>query len=75
MSVASSAASEVFFNWDPARRTRRGHLRIANLFADRDQFSHQTAKALVLGDLLAGVLDGHSLGDNARYRLAFNRPG
>jgi hypothetical protein len=30
---------------------------------------------MVLGDLLAGGLDGHSLGDNARHRFAFHRMG
>jgi hypothetical protein len=30
---------------------------------------------MVLGDLLARVLDGHSLGDNASHRLAFDRMG
>ena len=75
MSVASSAASEVFFNRDLVWSPRRGPLHIANLGADRDQLPHQIAKTTVLGDLLAGVLDGHSLGDNASHRFAFDRMG
>jgi hypothetical protein len=73
--VASNAASEVFFNRRLAGSTRGGYLGIAKLFTDRDQLPYQIAKALVLGDLLAGVLDGHSLGDNASHRLAVDRVG
>ena len=75
MSVARSAASEVVFNRGLARSGRRRHLRIANLFADRDQLPDQIAKALVLRDLLAGALDGSSLGNNAGHRLAGDRMG
>jgi hypothetical protein len=73
--VASRAASEVFFKRGLVGSVGRGYLRIANLFTDRDQLPHQIAKAMVLGNLLAGVLDGHSLGDNASHRLAVDRMG
>jgi hypothetical protein len=33
------------------------------------------AKAMVLGDLLAGVLDRRALGNNAGHGLAFDRMG
>jgi hypothetical protein len=45
------------------------------LFTDQDQLPHQIAKAMIFGDLLAGVLDGHSLGNNASHRLAVDRMG
>jgi hypothetical protein len=44
-------------------------LSVADLFADGDEFPYHLTKTPVLGDLLAGTLDGLSLGDDAGYGL------
>jgi hypothetical protein len=45
-------------------RLRLPQLGIAELFADRNQFSHELAKTTVFGDLRSGTIDRGSLGDD-----------